>query len=112
MPRNSSNVSVFPTEPDADPLNEWIASLEKIKREVPDDVLVLPAHNAPFRGLHKRLDHLAQSQTRALDRLRIALQEPKRAVDVFWALFSRKIIHDDPSLLSLATGESVAHLDT
>jgi glyoxylase-like metal-dependent hydrolase (beta-lactamase superfamily II) len=111
LPRISSNVSVFPTEPDADPLNEWMASLEKIKREVPADVLVLPAHNEPFRGLHERLDHLAHSQTRALDRLRIALEQPRRAVDVFSALFARKITQDDPSLLSLATGESIAHLN-
>jgi len=27
LPRISSNVSVFPTEPDADPLGEWIASI-------------------------------------------------------------------------------------
>jgi glyoxylase-like metal-dependent hydrolase (beta-lactamase superfamily II) len=111
LPHISSNVSVFPIEPDADPLNEWMASLEKIKREVPDDVLVLPAHNEPFRGLHERLDHLTQSQTRALDRLRVARRQPRRAVDVFSALFSRKITLDDPSLLSLATGESVAHLN-
>lgn len=111
LPRISSNVSVFPTEPDADPLSEWMASLEKIKREVPDDVLVLPSHNEPFYGLHERLDQLARSQTQALERLRIALEQPKRVVDVFSALFARAITQDDPSLLSLATGESVAHLN-
>ena len=111
LPRISSNVSVFPTEPDADPLGDWIASLEKIKREVPNDVLVLPAHNEPFHGLHERLDYLLHSQENALDRLRQALQQPKRAVDVFSVLFSREIKPDDRSLLSLATGESVAHLN-
>jgi hypothetical protein len=34
-----------PTEPDADPLGDWLASLARLRREVPDDVLVLPAHN-------------------------------------------------------------------
>jgi len=109
LPRISSNVSVFPTEPDADPLGEWLASLVKIKAAVPDDVLVLPAHNEPFRGLHARLDHLARSQERSLMRLRRVLSAPKRAVDVFGALFARPI--ENASLLGLATGESVAHLN-
>ncbi|MDF1485019.1 MBL fold metallo-hydrolase [Ramlibacter sp. H39-3-26] len=111
LPRISSNVSVFPTEPDADPLGEWLASLDKLRREVPDDVLVLPAHNEPFRGLHARLAGLAQSQHAALDRLRAALSEqPRRAIDVFGALFSRPI-GNDAHLLGLATGESIAHLN-
>ena len=111
LPRISSNVSVFPTEPDADPLEDWMGSLEKLKREVPNDVLVLPAHNEPFRGLHARLDYLASSQVSALERLRTALQQPKRAVDVFHTLFSRQITLNDHSQLGLATGESVAHLN-
>jgi glyoxylase-like metal-dependent hydrolase (beta-lactamase superfamily II) len=111
LPGISSNVSVFPTEPDADPLGDWIASLDKIRREVPNDVLVLPAHNEPFRGLHERLSHLAGSHARSLDRLREALQEPRRVVDVFSALFHRPITSSDPGQLSLATGEGRAHLN-
>lgn len=111
LPRISSNVSVFPTEPDADPLADWMASLDKLGREVPDDVLVLPAHNEPFRGLHARLAHLAQGHELSLDRLRRSLAaEPRRAVDVFGALFARRI-DSDPQLLGMATGESIAHLN-
>ena len=91
LPKISSNTSVFPTEPDADPIGEWLESIEKIKREVPDDVLVLPAHNESFRGLHARLDRLAQAQRRSVERLREALREPRRTVDVFGALFARPI---------------------
>lgn len=110
LPRISSNVSVFPTEPDANPLGDWLSSLDKLRREVPDDVLVLPSHNEPFRGLHARLDNLARSQNGALDRLRGALSVPKRAVDVFGELFSRPI-GSEPNLLGMATGESLAHLN-
>jgi hypothetical protein len=98
---------VFPTEPDADPLGEWLLSIDKIRAEVPDDVLVLPSHNEPFRGLHARLDHLERGQRRALERLRDVLAQPRRAVDVFGALFARPI-NSEPTLLSLATGESLA----
>jgi glyoxylase-like metal-dependent hydrolase (beta-lactamase superfamily II) len=108
LPRISSNVSVHPTEPDANPMLEWLTSLAKLKREVPDDVLVLPSHNDCFRGLHARIDYLAASQERTLDRLRKTLREPKRSVDVFSALFGRDIDETDDGLLHLATGESLA----
>jgi glyoxylase-like metal-dependent hydrolase (beta-lactamase superfamily II) len=108
LPRISSNVSVFPTEPDGDPLTDWLVSLARIKTLVPDDVLVLPAHNDPFIGLHARLDHLIRGHERGLDRLEKTLAEPKRSVDVFGALFARKI---DADLLGMATGESLAHLN-
>lgn len=112
LPRISSNVSVHPTEPDADPMSEWMASIEKLRREVPDDVLVLPSHNEPFRGLHLRLDRLAEGQHKAFNRLRETLgSEPRRVVDVFGALFSRPISESDTGLLGMATGETLACLN-
>jgi glyoxylase-like metal-dependent hydrolase (beta-lactamase superfamily II) len=111
LPRISSNVSVHPTEPDANPMQDWLASLAKLRREVPDDVLVLPSHNECFRGLHARLDYLMASQRRSLDRLHKTLKEPRRVVDVFATLFGRKIEESDAGLLNLATGESMACLN-
>ena len=111
LPRISSNVSVYPIEPDADPMSEWYESMRRIRGAVPDDVLVMPAHNDVFRGLHARLDQLLAGQDRALARLRTALREPRRAVDVFGALFARAIDEADAQLLSLATGESLACLN-
>jgi glyoxylase-like metal-dependent hydrolase (beta-lactamase superfamily II) len=111
LPRISSNVSVHPMEPDANPMADWMESLEKVRREVPDDVLVLPAHGDCFRGLHARIDSLVAGQERANDRLLAALAEPRRAVDVFGALFSRPISESSPALLGMATGESLACLN-
>jgi glyoxylase-like metal-dependent hydrolase (beta-lactamase superfamily II) len=111
LPRISSNVSVFPVEPDANPMADWLASLDKLKREVPDDVLVLPAHNEPFRGLHARLDHLHSRQLRSLERLHEHLAEPRRVLDTFGVLFARAIGADDAMTMHLATGESVACLN-
>lgn len=110
LPRISSNVSVFPTEPDADPLADWFDSLAHLERTVPDDVLVLPSHNEPFRGLHSRLHSLVNGHLRGLDRLRRQLAEPKRVVDLFGTLFARNV-HADPHLLGMATGECIAHLN-
>jgi glyoxylase-like metal-dependent hydrolase (beta-lactamase superfamily II) len=115
LPRISSNVSVYPTEPDADPMADWLASLAKLRRGIPDDagdVLVLPAHNEPFRGLHARLDALERGQHVALKRLERTLSEkPRRAVDVFGALFGRPIEEANVALLGMATGESIACLN-
>jgi glyoxylase-like metal-dependent hydrolase (beta-lactamase superfamily II) len=111
LPRISSNVSVYPIEPDADPMAEWLASLDKLQRLVPDDVLVLPSHNECFQGLHARIDALRRGQELALTRLRRSLQDGrKRAVDVFPALFARAIGVPDVPLLGMATGESLACL--
>jgi len=108
LPRISSNVSVFPTEPDGDPLNDWLTSLAHVQAQVPADVLVLPAHNDPFHGLHIRIEHLIRGHERSLIRLHRALSEPKRAIDVFGALFARPI---GPDLIGMATGESLAHIN-
>ena len=109
LPRISSNVSVFPTEPEADPLGDWLESLAKLRASLPDSLLVLPAHGDPFRGLHARLDRLIGGHTKGLDRLLRSLAEPKRAIDVFGALFARPI-DSMGDLLNMATGESLAHL--
>lgn len=107
LPRITSNVSVSITEPVADPLGDWLASIEKF-RAIPDSVLVLPAHGEPFKGLHARLDRLEEGHRVSLDRLHARLAEtPRRAVDCFGVLFARAV---DDSILGLATGEALAHL--
>lgn len=109
LPRISSNVSVHPTEPEADPLTDWLESCARLIASVPSDVLVLPAHNEPFTGAHDRLQGLISGHEKALIRLKKRLGEaPRRVVDVFPAIFGRKI---DGDLIGLATGEALAHLN-
>jgi glyoxylase-like metal-dependent hydrolase (beta-lactamase superfamily II) len=108
LPRITSNVSVWPTEPRADPLGDWLNSLAKLEREVPADALVLPAHGEPFRGVHERLRYLAQGHERGLTRLLRTLGEPRRAVDVYGALFARQVGDDE---IGMAAGEALAHLN-
>lgn len=106
LPRITSNISVHPTEPMANPLGDWLASIEKL-RALPDDLLVLPAHGFPFRGLHERLDQLEGDHMHKLDMLRRFLSEPRRAVDTFEVLFGRNIGDGE---FGMATGEALAHL--
>jgi glyoxylase-like metal-dependent hydrolase (beta-lactamase superfamily II) len=106
LPRITSNVSLILSEPDGDPLGDWLASLAKL-RTLPDDLLVLPSHGDPFTGLHARVDAIRDGHDGRLDALHAHLAEPRRAVDCFPILFGRKI--DDHSY-GLATGEALAHL--
>lgn len=108
LPTISSNVSVYPTEPKGNPLRDWIASLNELKIRLPDDVLVLPAHGKPFRGAHERLEQLIEEHMTGLADLYDYCAVPRRAVDVFPALFKAKISSKN---LMLATGESIAHLN-
>jgi glyoxylase-like metal-dependent hydrolase (beta-lactamase superfamily II) len=108
LPRISSNVSVFPTEPDGDPLADWISSCKKLLDVMPNDVLVLPSHNEPFIGLHERLHSLIDGHERTLKRILSRLTEPKRAIDLFGAMFARKIGSD---VIGMATGEAIAHVN-
>jgi glyoxylase-like metal-dependent hydrolase (beta-lactamase superfamily II) len=105
LPRITSNVSVYPTEPEADPLADWLASIDRL-RALSADLLVLPAHNEPFLGLHDRLDQLAQSTARKLDAVAAACAQPSTALDLFPALFRRPVAANE---LQMATGEAVAH---
>ncbi|HUD51552.1 MBL fold metallo-hydrolase [Parvibaculum sp.] len=108
LPRISSNVSVHPTEAYENPLQDWLESCHRIRATLPDDLLVLPAHNEPFYGLHARMTQLIAGHEEGLSKLHDLLAEPKRAIDVFPALFKRKI---GPEVFFMATGESIAHLN-
>ena len=108
LPRISSNVSVWPTEPEADPLGDWMRSLERLRALLPADLLVLPSHGEPFRGVHARLEALTSGHEKGLSRLRRLLAQPKRTIDVFGALFARAV---DDGILEMATGEARAHLN-
>lgn len=106
LPKITSNVSLNLTEPLADPLGDWLASIAKLKA-LPDDLFVLPSHGEPFRGLHARLDAIDHGHRDRLDALHRHLVEPRRAVDCFSVLFGRRI---DDDVIGLATGEAMAHL--
>lgn len=106
LPRISPNISLSVTEPDADPLGEWFASIAKLK-QLPAGLLVLPGHGDPFTGLHTRLDAMDREHRERLDELQAFCGEPRRAVDCFGRLFRRAI---GPDMLGMATGEALAHL--
>jgi glyoxylase-like metal-dependent hydrolase (beta-lactamase superfamily II) len=106
LPRITSNISLSLSEPEGDPLGDWLSSIAKL-RELADSLFVLPSHGDPFMGLHARLDALHHGHRDRLDALHALLAEPRRAVDAFRTLFARKI---EDGMMGLATGEAMAHL--
>ena len=107
LPRISTNVSVYASEPDADPLRLFLASLERM-RALPPDTLVLPSHGRPFRGLHQRLDQLQAHHASHLDTVLAACQRaPQSAADILPLLFTRAL---DAHQSTFAMGEALAHL--
>ncbi len=108
LPRISSNVSVRPTEPAANPLKEWLDSCRALQSVLPEDVLVLPSHGYPFHGAHPRLQQLIDGHEVALGKLLELCREPQRVVDTFTTLFNNPV---GPHSLIIATGESLAHLN-
>jgi len=108
LPRITSCVCVGVFEPEADPLREWLDSIRRL-REIPDNVLVLPAHELPFCGLHQRLTQLHRHHQEHLDALVDQLQDkpPATAAELRPLLFPQ--IKGGVDLL-MALGETLAHL--
>jgi glyoxylase-like metal-dependent hydrolase (beta-lactamase superfamily II) len=107
LPRISPNISVAPHEPDGDPLARYLASLDKLRAAVPADVLVLPSHNLPFHGLHRRIDELAAHHAERCAAILALCRRPQSATQLVPLLFRRPL---DPHQTAFALGEALAHL--
>jgi glyoxylase-like metal-dependent hydrolase (beta-lactamase superfamily II) len=107
LPRISPNVGVWPAEPLANPLAEFLGSLNELRR-LPDDCLVLPSHGQPFKGLHARIDQLTGHHRERLTKTIEACARPATVVEVIPALFDREL---DEHELGFAIGEALAHLN-
>ena len=106
LPTISPNLGLYPTEPEADPVSDWLEACERMSAFATDDQLVLPGHKLPFTGLPTRLRQLIDNHHSALDRLAGFLKEPHTAHDCFETLFRRKIWGGE---YGLALVESMAH---
>jgi glyoxylase-like metal-dependent hydrolase (beta-lactamase superfamily II) len=108
LPSISANLGVYPTEPGADPVADWLRSCEAFKPVARDDQLVLGGHKLPFTGLPLRLEQMIENHHGALARLLAHLAEPRVAGDCFLPLFKRSIGRSE---YGLALVEALAHLN-
>lgn len=103
----SSNIGVYATEPDADPVADWLEACERLNTLAGTDHLVLGGHKLPFTGLPTRMRQLIDNHHGALKRLEAHLETPSTAGECFAPLFKRKI---GPAEYGLALVESIAHV--
>lgn len=108
LPSISANLGVYPTEPDADPVQEWLDASASFLPFATDDQLVLPGHKLPFTGLPLRLNQMIENHHGALARLIDHLATPRTGGECFAPLFKRTI---DRSAYGLALVEALAHLN-
>jgi glyoxylase-like metal-dependent hydrolase (beta-lactamase superfamily II) len=106
LPIITSNVSVHPTEPEANPLMDWMESHDKFLK-TPAETLVLPAHNLPFYGVRERLRQLINHHEDRMLAIEEACVKPQVARDLLPVLFKRRL---DPRQMMMALGEAIAHL--
>lgn len=106
LPKISTNVSVWPTEPEGDPLKLFLRSIDRFL-EIASDTLVLPSHGLPFRGAHERVRMLHDHHRDRLAEVMEACSSPATAADLLPVLFRRKL---DSHQTFFAMGEAIAHL--
>jgi glyoxylase-like metal-dependent hydrolase (beta-lactamase superfamily II) len=104
----SPNISVWATEPHGDPLGLYLRSLKELKARLPDDVTVLPSHNAPFIGLHARADQIAAHHERRCATLLKAAGKPASPAELVPALFHGPL---DSLNMTFAFSETLAHVN-
>lgn len=106
LPSISPNLGVYPTEPDADPVGDWLTSCRAFQPLAAPRHFVLPGHKLPYFGLPTRLDQLIENHVSALERLEDFLGEPATAAECFLTIFKREIRGSE---YGLALVEAVAH---
>lgn len=107
LPRISPNVAVWPNEPLADPLADFLESLSQFDG-LDRSVLVLPSHGLPFWGLHERVADLKAHHAERLGAVLDACAAPVTGARIGETLFPQDL---DVHQLAFASGETFAHIN-
>jgi len=99
-------IGVFAQEPNGNPLAEYLTSFPPFEA-LPPDVLVLPSHGLPYRGLHRRIHELVDHHHARLAHLEQLMDRPKNATELTAGLFARAVAEGQARL---ALAETLAHI--
>lgn len=91
LPSISPNLGVYPTEPEADPVGDWLRSCRAFQPLAREEHFVLPGHKLPFTGLPTRLEQKIENHVSALNRLEAFLATPAAAGACFLPIFKRAL---------------------
>ena len=106
LPKITPNIPMPVQEISANPIADYIDSLEKFK-DIDNDVLVLPSHRLPFKGVRTRIDQLIEHHNDRLQTLLEACQQPVSVFDILPVLFKREL---DLNQMKFAMLEALSHM--
>jgi glyoxylase-like metal-dependent hydrolase (beta-lactamase superfamily II) len=106
----SPNVSVWATEPDANPLGLYLNSLKRLSATLPHDVMVLPAHGVPFYGIRTRIQQLIDHHEERCGLIGDACRHsPKTTAELVPVVFHHLVL--DAHQTGFAASEVIAHIN-
>lgn len=104
------NIPVWFTEPDARPVDEFLASLTRLAGLVNDQTLVLAGHKLPFIGAPARIEALIAHHAEVLAKISAAVAErPRPAAQLLDVLYRAGL---PPNMAGLALAETLAHVNS
>lgn len=106
LPQITPNIAVWPGG-DANPLLSFLASLRAFA-DIGDEVLLLPSHRQPLRGVATRVNELRAHHEERLAALLAACPRPMTAYELLPALFGRPLHNEE---VGFGLGEAIAHLN-
>ncbi len=107
LPHISPNISVWPDEPFANPLQYYLESLKDFERFGPETIM-LPAHGYPTKNIPQRLLQLTHHHDERLEIIYNACNEPRTATEISAAMLGTEI---GMQHIFFAVGEALAHLN-
>ena len=109
LARISPNISLPYFEPHADPLAEFLASLQVLAQRLTPGMLVLPGHGLPFRQAGNRIAALLAHHRDRLEAVRLECQAGALSLpDILPLIFDRALSLEQ---LPFAAGEARAHIN-
>jgi glyoxylase-like metal-dependent hydrolase (beta-lactamase superfamily II) len=108
LPSITTNVSVWPTEPEADPLSLFLDTCRRFNQLLDPATFVLPSHRRPFRNVRARLRELDLHHAARLAVVLGASRDPVTAGQLLPVMFDRPL---DGHQVGFAMGEALAHLN-
>lgn len=107
LPKISPVIAVYEMTPKSDPLGDYLASFPQFD-DVAEDVLVLPSHGMPYRGMYRRISELREHHRRRLDATADFLRRPRTALELSSEMFPHI---EGPDNIGFALGETLAHVN-
>ena len=106
LPKITPNIPMPVQEVSANPIDDYIKSL-KTYTDIEDDVLVLPSHRLPFKGVGIRIEQLILHHHQRLATLYEACVTPVTVYDILPVLFRREL---DINQMKFAMLEALSHM--